>query len=101
MEVRVFLVGMMMLYQKKYLLVHLLDWVHLGYMSVLSKMVVVRWCRGGGGLVVFEAFLRICSEVGVEPRQSDGIIEMLCCEVSVGISGNVLLESSEVLGVSD
>ena len=74
-------------------------------MSVLSNMVVVRWCRrgggGGGGLVVFEAFLRICSEVGVEPRQSDGIFEMLCCEVSVGISGNVLLESSEVLGVSD
>ena len=41
MEVRVFLVMMIALYQKKNLLVHLLYSVHLEYMSVLSNMVVV------------------------------------------------------------
>ena len=45
-EVRVFLVRMIALYQKKYLLVHLLYSVHLEYMSVLSNMVVVLWCLG-------------------------------------------------------
>ena len=44
-----FLVTMIVLYQKKYLLVHLLCSVNLVYMSVLSNMVVVRWCWGGGG----------------------------------------------------
>ena len=43
MQVKVFLVGMIMLYQKIYLLVHSLNLVHLEYMSVLTKMVVVRW----------------------------------------------------------
>ena len=47
MEVRVILAGMIKLYQKKNLLVHSLNWVHLGYMSVMSNMVVVRWCLGG------------------------------------------------------
>ena len=46
MEVRVFLVMMIALYQKKYLLVHLLYSVHLEYMSLLSNMVVVLWCLG-------------------------------------------------------
>ena len=46
MEVKVFLVGMIMLYQKRYLLVHSLNFVHLEYMSVLTNMVVVRWCLG-------------------------------------------------------
>ena len=41
MEVRVFLARMIVLYQKKYLLVHLLSWVHLEYMSVRSNMVSV------------------------------------------------------------
>ena len=45
-EVRVFLVMMIVLYQKKYLLVHLLCSVHLVYMSVLSNMVVFLWCLG-------------------------------------------------------
>ena len=47
MEVKVFLAGMTMLYQKKYLLVQSLNWVHLEYMCVLSNLVVVRWCLGG------------------------------------------------------
>ena len=47
MGMKVFLVGMIALYQKKYLLVHLLYSVHLEYMSVVSNMVVVRWCLGG------------------------------------------------------
>ena len=46
MEVRVFLVMMIALYQKKYLLVHLLYSFHLEYTSVLSNMVVVLWCLG-------------------------------------------------------
>ena len=46
-EVKVFLVEMIILYQKKYLLVHSLNLVHLEYMSVLSIMVVFRWCLGG------------------------------------------------------
>ena len=47
MEVKVFLVEMIILYQKKYLLVHSLNLVQLEYMSVLSIMVVFRWCLGG------------------------------------------------------
>ena len=47
MEVKVFLAGMIMLYQNKYLLVHLLNLVCLEYMNVLSNLVVVRWCLGG------------------------------------------------------
>ena len=46
MGVKVFLAMMIALYQKKYLLVHLLYSVHLEYVSVLSNMVVVRWCLG-------------------------------------------------------
>ena len=46
MEVKLFQVWMIMLYQKKYLLVHLLYWVHLEYLNVLSNMVVVRWILG-------------------------------------------------------
>ena len=38
MEVRVFLVGMIVSYQKKYLLVHSLNWVHLEYMSGRSVL---------------------------------------------------------------
>ena len=38
---------------------------------------------GLGGL---RGFSRICSDVGVEPKYSDGIIEVLCCESSVGVS---------------
>ena len=44
-----FLVMMIVLYQKKYLLGHLPSLVHLVYMSVLPNMVVVRWDWGGGG----------------------------------------------------
>ena len=51
-----------------------------------------------GGL---KGFSRNCSDVGVEPKQSDGIFEMLCCERRVGASGNALLESSDVVGVGD
>ena len=47
MKVKVFLVGMIMLYQKRYLLVHSLTLVHLEYMSVLTNMVVVRWYLEG------------------------------------------------------
>ena len=47
MGVKVFLAGMIVLYQKKYLLVRFLYLVHLEYMSVLSNMVVVQWCLGG------------------------------------------------------
>ena len=46
MEVRVFMVIMIFLNHKKYLLVCLLYSVHLEYISVLSKMVVVLWCLG-------------------------------------------------------
>ena len=46
MEVRVFLVIMIVLNHKKYLLVRLLYSIHLEYISVLSKMVVVLWCLG-------------------------------------------------------
>ena len=42
MEVKVFLVGMIVLYQKKSLLVRLLSLGHLEYMSVKSMMVSVR-----------------------------------------------------------
>ena len=45
-EVRVFLVMMILLYQKKYLLAHLLCSVHPVYMSVLSNMVVFLWRLG-------------------------------------------------------
>ena len=47
MEVKVFQVGMIVLYQRKYLLFRLLNLVHLEYMSVKSNMVVVRWWLGG------------------------------------------------------
>ena len=47
MGVKVFLAGMIALYQKKFFLVHSLYLVHFEYMSVLSNMVVVRWCLGG------------------------------------------------------
>ena len=42
MEVKVFLVGMIVLYQRKYLLFRLLNFVHLEYMSVKSNMVSVQ-----------------------------------------------------------
>ena len=61
-----FLVGIIMLYLRKYLLVHLLSLVLLVSNVVLSNMVVVRWFFwGGGGL---KGFSRICSDVGVEHR---------------------------------
>ena len=44
-----FLVGMIRLYLRKNLLVHLLSLVLLVSKTVLSNMVVVRWCWGGGG----------------------------------------------------
>ena len=47
MEVKVFLVEMILLYQKRYRLVHSLNLVHFEYMSVLTNMVVVRWYLGG------------------------------------------------------
>ena len=47
MEVETFLVRMIMLYQRRYLLVHLLNLVHFESMSVLTNMVVVRWYLGG------------------------------------------------------
>ena len=49
MGVIMFLVGMIMLYLRKYLLVHLLSFVLLVSKVVLSNMVVVRGCWGGGG----------------------------------------------------
>ena len=57
-----------------------------------------RSCVEVGGL---KGFSRICSDVGVEPKKSEGMLEVLCCERSVGVSGNVLLETSEVVGVGD
>ena len=56
MEVKLFLVGMIVLYQKKYLLVRLLNLVYFEY----GKRSV-----DSGGL---KGFSRICSDVGVEPR---------------------------------
>ena len=41
-----FLVGMTMLYRRKYLSLHLLSLVLLVSVVVLSNMVVVRWCWG-------------------------------------------------------
>ena len=41
-----FPVGMIMLYLRKYLLVHLLSLVLLVSKNVLSNIVVVRWCWG-------------------------------------------------------
>ena len=49
-----------------------------------------------GGL---KGFSLNSSDVGVEPKYSDGRFEMLCCEASVGNVGTVVLESSEVVGV--
>ena len=59
-----FLVGLIMLYWRKYLSVHLLSLVLLVIKVGLSNMVVVRCCWGGG----LKGFSRICSDVGVEPR---------------------------------
>ena len=75
-----------------YLLGHLPSLVHLVYMSVGSRAV------GLGGL---KGFSRICSDVGVEPKKSEGILEVLRCERSGGVSGNVLLKISEVVGDND
>ena len=44
---------------------------------------------------------RICSDVGVEPKYSEGILEVLRCERSGGVSGNVLFGFSGVIGVGD
>ena len=44
-----FQVGMIMLYRRRYLLVHFLSLVLLVSKIVLSNMVVFRWCWGGGG----------------------------------------------------
>ena len=51
MEVIMFLVGMILLCLRKYLLIHLLNWVLLLNNIVSFNMVVVRWCWGGGGMV--------------------------------------------------
>ena len=51
-----------------------------------------------GGL---KGFSLIYSDVGVESKKSDGIFKKLCCEVKLGVSGNVLQEISEVVGVGD
>ena len=51
-----------------------------------------------GGL---KGFSRICSDVGIEPKQSEGILEVLRCERSGGVSGNVLFGFSGVIGVGD
>ena len=51
-----------------------------------------------GGL---EGFSRICADVGVDSRYSEGILGVLCCDVSVGVSGIVILEVSEIVGVGD
>ena len=48
-----------------------------------------------GGL---KGFSRICSDVGVEPKSSDGIFEVLCCEAIGGVSANGLLERSKGTG---
>ena len=45
-----------------------------------------------GGL---KGFSLICSDVGVEPKYSDGIFEVLCCEAIGGVSCSVLLERSK------
>ena len=47
------------------------------------------------GLGELKGFSRIFSDVGIEPKLSEGIFEELCCESSVGVYGNVLLEFSE------
>ena len=47
MEMKVILVGLMMLCQKKYLLVRSRFLVHLECMSVVSNMVGVWWILGG------------------------------------------------------
>ena len=52
----------------------------------------------GGGL---KGLSRICSDVGVEPKYSEGIFEVLRCERSVGVSGNMLFGFSGVLGDGD
>ena len=46
MELKLFLAMFIMLYQMKYLLVHLLDLVHFECRSVLPKMVGVQWLLG-------------------------------------------------------
>ena len=58
-----FLVGMIMLHQKKYLLVHLLGRFHLGYMVVFPNMVVFSVVSGW-----LKRFSRFYSDVGVDPR---------------------------------
>ena len=37
--------------------------------------------------------------MGVEPKYSDGIIEVVCCEAVGGVSGYVLQEGSEKFDV--
>ena len=51
-----------------------------------------------GGL---KGFSRIFSDVEVEPKYSDVKFEMLYCERRVRVSGNLLLESSDSVGVGD
>ena len=58
---------------------------------------------GGRSVVVvlLKGFSLFCSDVGVEPKQSDVIFEMLCFESVGDVSGKVLLERSKGLDVGD
>ena len=51
--------------------------------------------------VGLKGFSRICSDVGVEPKQSEGRLEVLRCERSVGVSGNIPMGFSGVLSDGD
>ena len=50
---------------------------------------------------LLKGFSLNCSHVGVEPKYSDGIFEVLRCEAVGGVSGSVLLERSKGLDVGD
>ena len=58
---------------------------------------------GGRSVVVglLKGFSLIYSDVGVEPKKSDEIFEVLCCEAIGGVSGSLLLERSKGLDVGD
>ena len=50
---------------------------------------------------LLKGFSLICSDVGVEPKESDGMFVVLCCEAVGGVSGSVILERSKGFDVGD
>ena len=58
---------------------------------------VVQYSNLDVWFVGLKGFSRICSDVGVEPKYSEGRLEVLRCEKSVGVSGGIPAGFSGVL----